>query len=209
MTAGSARSGTRLAVHLGLVVAVVLVPFALFGPAVEEWAGGAAGSTASRPAVGVVVFGLLAADILAPVPSSLVCVTAGATLGATAGTLVAAGGSTCGCLLGFWLARRIGTRLHERDDHPALAAALRRWGLPVLVVCRPVPVLAEVTVLLVGAAGVPLGRAVAATTAANLGVAAAYAALGASADDAASFAGVLAASCLLPATLLGLARLVR
>ncbi|MFN2508822.1 MAG: molybdopterin molybdotransferase MoeA, partial [Chthoniobacterales bacterium] len=33
---------------------------------------------------------------------------AGATLGAVVGTLVAAGGLTCGCLLGFWLARCVG-----------------------------------------------------------------------------------------------------
>lgn len=212
MTARPSRPGRRLAVHLGLVVAVIVVPFAAFGAAVEVWAGEAAGSAAPRVAIAMVIFGLLAADILAPVPSSFVCVAAGATLGVAAGTVVAASGLTCGCLLGFWLARRLGTRASTRvlgHDRRVLDAALRQWGLLVLVVCRPVPVLAEATVLLVGAAEVPLGRATAAVASANLGVAAVYSALGASADDAASYIMVFAASCLVPASLFGLSRLAQ
>jgi uncharacterized membrane protein YdjX (TVP38/TMEM64 family) len=193
----------RMAALFGVLVAAVLVPFALFGPAVEQWTVAALAPTASKVLAGVVIFGLLAADIFAPVPSSLLCVAAGAALGAAVGTLVAAAGLSCGCVTGFWLARRVGVRHTRRllgdGDYEALEAALRRHGLVVLVLCRPVPVLAEVSVLVAGAASLARGPAVAVTTAANIGVAAAYALLGASADGAASFLLVFAASCLLPA----------
>ena len=67
--------------------------------------------------------------------------------------------------------------------------------------CRPVPMLAEATVLVAGAMGVPFWRAVGVSTAANLGVAAAYAVPGAEADGPGWVLVVFAASCAVPALL--------
>lgn len=199
----SAVSRMRIACCLAATIAVVLIPFVLFGSQVEDWTSGTLSAEASRSHAGVLIFGLLASDILAPIPSSLVCTAAGASLGAVAGTLVAAGGLTCGCLLGFWLARGLGpqgSRHVLRDpDLDALATAFRRYGLVVLVLCRPVPLLAEASVLVAGITSMPPGRVLAVTAAANLAVAGAYSWLGGSADDATSFALVLAVSCALPA----------
>ncbi|MGH4023994.1 MAG: TVP38/TMEM64 family protein [Pseudonocardiaceae bacterium] len=206
-------SRMRVGCYLAAIIAVVLIPFALFGSGVEGWTSGTLSAETSRWLAGVLIFGLLASDILAPIPSSLVCTAAGASLGAGTGTLVAAAGLTCGCLLGFWFARSLGPRSSRRllgdRELDALTAAFQRYGVVVLVVCRPVPLLAETSVLIAGATSMPLGRVLAVTAAANLGVAGVYSWLGGSAGDAVSFGLVLVTSCALPAAAWGTVRIWR
>lgn len=193
-------AAARPAAFLAAVIALIAVPFVLFGTAVEEWTGEATGLDTPRTVVAVLIFGLLAADVVAPIPASLVCSAAGVALGGVVGTLVAAAGMSCGCLIGFGLARR-GQAVVTGPEFRTLEAAVRRYGLLALVVCRPVPVLAEATVLVAGAMGVPFWRAVGVSTAANLGVAAAYAVPGAVADGPGWVLVVFAASCAVPALL--------
>lgn len=54
----------RAAAYVVAVLAVVLIPFALFGSLVEGWAAAAGAPDVSRVLVGLAVFGMLAADIL-------------------------------------------------------------------------------------------------------------------------------------------------
>lgn len=115
--------------------------------------------------------------------------------------------------MGLLLARRVGTEASRTllgpDQFDRLTAALRRRGLALLAVCRPVPVLAEASVLVAGASRMPLRRTIGVTAAANVGVAGVYVWLGASAGDAVPFLLVFAASCLLPAASWALARSLR
>ena len=95
------------------------------------------------------------------------------------------------------------------EECERLRGVLSRYGSYVLVMCRPVPVLAEASVLVAGATGLPLRTAMAATSLSNLGVAGAYAALGALSHDPVSFLVVFAATCILPALAWTVAQIVR
>jgi uncharacterized membrane protein YdjX (TVP38/TMEM64 family) len=106
-------------------------------------------------AVGV---GLLVVDVVLPVPSSLVMIAHGAAFGPIVGTVLSLAGSLGAALLGFALGRRGGTvldRLVPAEERRRSDALLARWGLLAVVVTRPVPLLAETTVILAGAG--PLG----------------------------------------------------
>ena len=126
------------------------------------------------------VVALLALDVLLPVPSSVLSLFSGAALGFTVGALAIWTGMTLGCVLGGMigggLLRPLGLALSEGQVPPGKGVG---YGWLGLVLCRPVPVLAEASVLLASANGMPLGRLVALTALANLPVALLYAWFGA------------------------------
>jgi uncharacterized membrane protein YdjX (TVP38/TMEM64 family) len=185
---------------------VVLVPFLLFGDDVETYVG----EVLSRPMARTLLAGFavlaLAADVLLPIPSSLVAAALGAVFGAVAGTLLSTVGLTLGCAAGFALGRFAGAHVGPR--YQVLERLLDRYGTAVLVVCRGVPVLAEASVIAAGMLAMPAPRFIAATALANVAVSAVYASLGAvAAERWAAAAFVLAI--LLPAVLLAAVALGR
>ena len=98
--------------------------------------------------------GLLASDIVLPIPSSLVCTFAGIHMGGLLGTLTCWMGMNIGCLIAFGLARRFGSKFVERFSKPSELEKVRavsdRYGPFVLVLMRGAPVFAEASVLFVG-----------------------------------------------------------
>ena len=130
--------------------------------------------------------GLLVADVLLPVPSSLVMVAHGALFGVIAGTLLSLIGSLGACLFGFWLGRRGGPWLEhvvtpvERERADEL---LRRWGALAIIVTRPVPILAETVAIMAGASLLGWGRVTLAALAGSLAPALLYALAGAAVAD--------------------------
>jgi len=102
--------------------------------------------------------GLLVADVVLPVPSSVVMVANGALFGVVGGTFLSVGGSTGAALVGFSIGRR-GGRLLDRLVTPEERARadhiLSRWGGLAIVVTRPVPLLAETVAIMAGTS--PLG----------------------------------------------------
>lgn len=106
--------------------------------------------------------GLLIADVLLPVPSSLVMVAHGALFGVVLGTLLSLIGSVGAALFGFAIGRR-GGRLLERvvstDERARAADLVQRWGMLAIIVTRPVPLLAETVTIMAGSmAGSRAGR---------------------------------------------------
>jgi uncharacterized membrane protein YdjX (TVP38/TMEM64 family) len=102
--------------------------------------------------------GLLIADVLLPVPSSLVMVAHGALFGVVLGTLLSLLGSTGAAVFGFWIGRRGGKwleRLVPLEERERANRLLERWGLLAVVVTRPIPLLAETVAIMAGAS--PLG----------------------------------------------------
>jgi uncharacterized membrane protein YdjX (TVP38/TMEM64 family) len=102
--------------------------------------------------------GLLIADVLLPVPSSLAMVAHGALFGVAIGTLLSLLGSTGAAVFGFWIGRRGGKwleRLVPLDERDRANRLLERWGLLAVVVTRPIPLLAETVAIMAGAS--PLG----------------------------------------------------
>lgn len=104
------------------VLASILVPFALFGEAIEAWTQEFLASTSDRlPLVAAVLSMLLATDIILPVPSSVVSVAAGMFLGFLWGTLASLTGMTISCLAGYWLGSKFG--------RPLVTRICRQWRI--------------------------------------------------------------------------------
>lgn len=128
--------------------------------------------------------GLLVADVLLPVPSSLVMVAHGALFGVMGGTLLSLLGSLGAALFGFWLGRR-GGRLLERLVPPVERERadylLKRWGMLAIIVTRPVPLLAETVAIMAGTSRMGWGRVTLAAALGSLPPSLLYALTGASA----------------------------
>lgn len=156
------------------IAAAVIVPFLLFGAQLEATAHAWLQGAASRPwlAVGLIV-ALLGSDVVLPIPSSIVGVFAGATLGVAYGAAAIWCGLMLGCVIGYWLGRLLPTRV------VASSPALGKAGPLMLAATRAVPVLAETGIIAAGAARLGFGQVVAVTALANLLVAFAYAGAGA------------------------------
>ncbi|MET1111166.1 MAG: VTT domain-containing protein [Allosphingosinicella sp.] len=187
-----------------MLLALILVPFLLFEGQIVGLAGGLFGASAQAGALlAFLIIALFAADVLLPVPSSLVSVAAVALFGWAGGLLIWTG-MTIGCGLGYWLGSRAGRPLAERFIGRGEVARARRiagdLGPATLVLTRAVPVLAEASTLAAGLAAMPFGRFALATGLANAGIAFVYAAWGsAAAGSARSFAALFAAAIAVPA----------
>lgn len=185
-----------------IVVALILVPFVLFEDYFTGLAEYAVSGEVSVPAAVAIIGGLLTFDVLLPVPSSLVSAAAGVLLGFWLGALVVWAAMTLSCLVAYLIgARSLAlTRRIVGDDGLERASQLAaRYGAMALVLCRPVPVLAEASVIFAGVARLPVARFLATCLIANLGIAVAYAAIGAYSMRLDSFLTAFAGAILLPA----------
>lgn len=126
--------------------------------------------------------GLLIADVLLPVPSSLVMVAHGALFGVVLGTTLSVLGSVGAALFGFAIGRR-GGRLLERvvtsEERARADQLLARWGALAIIVTRPVPLLAETVAIMAGASPLGWGSVTLASLAGSLPPALLYALTGA------------------------------
>ena len=193
--------GLRAIVAIGLLLLFVLLPYLFFGSAIEHWsARHLTGASLSVSGAGVF---LLALDVVLPVPSSVVATAMGAWLGAGAGTLVNAIGLTLGCVIGLAVGRGAAPaarRLLGGDGQAGFEAWVARYGIAALILCRPVPVLAEASVIALGAGRGRIGPLLAAALLADLALGAVYAFAGAArGPEALPGAPALAAAVLLPA----------
>ncbi|CAA9474467.1 MAG: hypothetical protein AVDCRST_MAG67-427 [uncultured Solirubrobacteraceae bacterium] len=140
------------------------------------------GLGAAGPGAAAASFALLATDVLLPVPSSALMLLNGALFGWLGGTLLSLAGSEAAALLAWAIGRRGGRLLERGEQAGARARAdafVRRRGALAIIVTRPVPVLAETTAILAGAAGMPLRRLTAAAAVGSLPPALGYALAGA------------------------------
>lgn len=205
------RQGVRRWLIVGaLALAAILVPFAVLGRAIDGWTDAFLLTAAGHPALtSAVLGGLLASDIVLPVPSSVVSTACGWTLGAGRGLLVSLAGMTVSCVAGFAIGRVLGAgavaRFVGRAEMERVAALNRRYGGWIVILARPVPVLAEASVLLAGLGEMSWRRFLALATLSNLGVSAVYAGVGATAVRANTFLPALASSILLPWVVMGAA----
>jgi uncharacterized membrane protein YdjX (TVP38/TMEM64 family) len=207
------ESAIRLSILWAIVLAVIIVPFILFGDAMQRWVAAQPWGQQATLLSAAIGIALLASDVVLPVPSSLVGTALGAILGAPLGTLAGAIGLTAGCLIGYALGALARTGMRERlviaGDRHMLESWLSRHGVAVLVLCRAVPVLAEASVIVAGLMRMPPAASLLATTLANIGISAVYAGLGSLAGDATTFVVAFLASILLPGAVFLAAHLAR
>ena len=126
--------------------------------------------------------GLLIADVLLPVPSSLVMVAHGALFGVVVGTLLSLLGSVGAALFGFAIGRRGGkflNRVVTPAEQSRANQLLTRWGPLAIIVTRPIPMLAETVAIMSGASSLGWGTVALASIAGSLPPAVLYALTGA------------------------------
>lgn len=199
----SRQSALRWLSLWAIVLTIILVPFFLFGSQIERWAQTFIDSASKQPLpVATVLGSLLAMDILAPVPSSAVSTAAGFLLGFVRGLLASSAGMIVSCILGYWLAEKFGrpfaSRLVGKRELDRLEEMSRRFGNWAVVISRPVPVLAEASVIFAGLSQMPLHRFLLLSTLSNLGISAVYAAVGALSANVPSFLLAFAGAIALP-----------
>lgn len=203
------RRTTRLLAVLTLAaVAVPLVPFVLFGTRLDQLV---AAWLEPRPAPAVLAgleVGVLAADLLLPVPSSMVATLGGAELGIGLGTACAFLGLTAGSLAGWWLGKAAGSRALARldaADRHILERRQRRLGPLLVVLTRPLPLVAEAAALVAGGSGMRLVDFLPAAASGNFVIALLWSAAGALGRSAESLPLVLVWSLVIPVGLAWLA----
>jgi uncharacterized membrane protein YdjX (TVP38/TMEM64 family) len=171
---------------LAIVLLIPIVPFLFFGGTFESWLEQWKNSPPDPTVTAAVIVGLLATDVLLPIPSSIVSTLAGSQLGVAWGTVAVCLGMTLGASIGFFVAKRWGRavalRFTSEEDLDRLEHLTSLYGATVLVLLRAVPVLAEASVLLVGIHDLSWRRFVPPIVLSNLGIALAYAKFGEYAD---------------------------
>jgi len=189
------------AVLIVLLLALILLPFLAVGGPMEAWMEAVMRRVQDRPlAAFLMVAGSLGADVLLPVPSSIVSTLGGAALGVAGGTLASWLGMMLSCLLGYWLGRTgrpLGRRLVGAVEMGRLEHLESRIGDWAVVAVRAVPVLAEASTILAGMGRMPLARFVWMSALANLGVSAVYALIGSLSGRADAFLPAFGVSLLL------------
>jgi uncharacterized membrane protein YdjX (TVP38/TMEM64 family) len=177
------RAGLRTYAAVAVLVLVVLgVLFlaveALQVPLLTDPRPWLSGHDTSAAAIGLA---LLVVDVALPVPSSVVMVANGALFGPVVGTALSMAGSLGAALLGLAVGRRstvLLQRLVPADERRRASELLDRYGVLAVMATRPVPLLAETTVLLAGASGLGVRRTAAAAALGSLPAALLYALAG-------------------------------
>jgi len=198
------HSSLKWTLLTALVLAIILVPFFALGGQLDAWATDLLRSSRDQSLwTSVMLSLLLAADVFLPIPSSIVSTGAGFLLGFAGGTVASFFGMTAGCLLGYAVGfssrKVVAMRLVGEEEMARLENLFARFGDWAMVIARPVPVLAEASVLFAGLGGMRLPRFLLISMLSNLGISAVYGAIGAFSFSVNSFLLALAAAILVPA----------
>lgn len=179
----------KIALFVVFVMTLVIVPFVVLG---EEFMLPLLRSreeqTGALVAIGIA---LLACDSVAPIPATLVIMALAAKAGWLAGIVGGTVGMSLGVLAAAWLGRvavgRLAPKFIPDAELTRLRESLQRRLWLTLACLRSVPVLAETSVIVAAATGVPVKRIFWATVLPNFVVATIYSV---AADDSATTAAV-------------------
>ena len=170
------QSTVRITLFVLFVMAVVITPFLIWG---EEYVRPLLESREQQAgALVVIAIILLVADAVAPVPATLVIMFLAARAGIAAGIIGGTVGMSLGVLVAGWFGRfavgRIAPKFLPDAELGRLRDSLQRRLVLTLACLRSVPVLAETSVILAAATGVPVRRIFWATLLPNFIVSAIY-----------------------------------
>ncbi len=190
MTTPPPTTGNPWLKPLLLITVVLILPLLLlalwgetFSLVAKQWQT----EPPSRWALAAAVTAILASDVFLPVPSGPISTLAGSQLGIVLGTAVSTLGMTLGAIIAFALAKAWGRPLAERysstNQLAELEIACRDHGVWMLILTRPLPILAEACALLVGALQMPWRQFLPTVLVSNFLIAATYSVLGQQAAD--------------------------
>ena len=198
MTSTKNNSTIHWIVFTTIMLAVILIPFFLFGKEIEEWTKTFINSATTHPwTAAIVLSSMLASDILLPIPSSLASTAAGLLLGFPAGIAASMIGMTVSCIAGYWIGRKcaqpVVARFIGQQETERLQTLSKRFGFWAIIISRPIPVLAEASTVFAGISKMPQERFLLLSTLSNLAISTVYAAIGAfSAESNSKFSFLIA-----------------
>ena len=169
-------STIKIALFVLFVVALVSLPFVILG---EEYVWPLLESRQEQVgALTLIAIALLACDSVAPVPATVVIMFLAAKAGWVAGIVGGTIGLSAGVFAAAWIGRsavgRLAPKFLPEEELTRLRTSLQRRLVITLACLRSVPVLAETSVIVAAATGVPVKRIFWATVLPNLIVAAIY-----------------------------------
>ena len=175
MTSGSTRV-VKTTLFIMMVIALVCAPFVIWG---EEFVYPILRANEHRSLWLILIsIVLLAADSVAPVPSTLVIMFLAANAGRVAGMIGGTLGLCAGVLAAAWFGRfavgRLAPRFFPDAELAFLRESLQKQLALTLACLRSVPVLAETSVIVAAAAGIPIRRIFLATILPNFVVSLIY-----------------------------------
>lgn len=199
---------------LGLVVlTLIAVPWVLWGDGIESRVRALMAQPGATELFAASAGGLLAADVLLPVPSSFVAVASGVVLGVVWGSVVNFAGLMLGSIVGYVVGAKAGVLVARRMVGEKSWRRAEEWtaryGSSVVLALRAVPILAEASTFFAGATRMGWGRYLLYSGVANLGVAVVYAGVGDVSADTGHLEVALMAGCVLPALAMLAAGFVR
>jgi uncharacterized membrane protein YdjX (TVP38/TMEM64 family) len=113
-------------------------------------------------AAAATLVGLLAADIVLPIPGSIVLSSGGIVTGWPVATVAGTAGLVLGSLVGYAACRAFGRRAFDRFVSPGEAGRfgtwLERYGPAAIILSRPVPMMSETLACLAGLSGMRWSR---------------------------------------------------
>jgi 3-dehydroquinate synthase len=170
------RQAVKATLFVLFVMALVCVPFVMFG---EDYVLPLLETRAQQTgALTVLAIVLLACDSVAPVPATLVIMYLAAKAGWIAGVVGGTLGLCAGVLAAAWLGRaavgRLAPRFFPETELTRLRESLQSRLTLTLACLRSVPVLAETSIIVAAAAGIPTRRIFGVTVLPNLVVAIIY-----------------------------------
>lgn len=188
---------------LFFVVQALHLPFLEESPdfwmAQEKWVAALAG------------IGLLVADVVAPVPSSIIMFVNGVLFGVVLGSLLSILGGLGATLTGHWIGTKGEAAGKRWMGEMALGRArtfFQKHGMIALIVSRPIPILAEAISIIAGISGMPRKQLIPGTIFGLIPAALLYAIAGAYAVDLNSGLYAFLAVMLLATTVWAIGRLI-
>lgn len=166
----------KIVLFILFVMTLVCLPFAIWG---EEFVLPLLESKQEQTvALVLIAIALLACDSVAPIPATLVIMFLAAKSGRVAGVIGGTVGLSVGVLAAAWIGRtavgRLAPKFMSDADLARLRASLQSRLAITLACLRSVPVLAETSVIVAAATGIPVKRIFVATLLPNFIVAAIY-----------------------------------
>lgn len=160
-----------------LIIALIILPFALFGGAFENFSLSQIDQLAGAGMI-VLTVALLAADVLLPVPSSIISLIASNALGIWVGAATIWLGMSLGCVVGTFVGKSLFRPLNNYLNVSEVVAAESDRGysrtMITLALMRPLPILAESSVMIAASRGARSRDIILITTLANIPVALLY-----------------------------------
>lgn len=135
-------------------LSLFIIPFILFGKQVEEFAQVFLTDNEKDGIVTLVAALLLAGDPILPTPSSVVATLLATRIGFVPAALVNGLSLSAACFVGYAIGRSGSEVFSKTGRHlpDGFVTWVQRHGLVATLLCRPVPVLAEASLILAGAA---------------------------------------------------------